>query len=71
MECEVLFNPAHIGNLFQVGIQLLVADYRQYLSVRQLAFVFLQYHFGNIQQGNIHVRVGLLPLRHYPQIAVK
>ena len=28
MECEVLFNPAHIGNLFQVGIQLLVADYR-------------------------------------------
>ena len=71
MKCIVLFNSAHIGNLFQIRIKFLIADYRKYLTVRQLTFTLLQYHLGNIQQGNINVRVGLLPLCHYPKVAVK
>ena len=36
-----------------------------------LALVLLQNHLGNIQQGNINVRIRLLPLCHYPKVAVK
>ena len=62
VECEVLFNPANIGYLFQVRIQFLIADNRKYLAVRQLALVLFQNHLGNVQQGNIHVSVRLLTL---------
>ena len=71
MKCQVLFNPAYIGNLFQVRIQLLIADNGKYLTVRQFALVLLQNHLGNIQQRNINVRVGLYPLGDYPKVAVK
>ena len=67
VECQVLFNTANIGNLFQQAVTLL----RKYLAVRQLALVLLQNHLGNIQQGDIHVRVGLYPLGDYPKVAVK
>jgi len=54
-----------------VRIQFLIADNRKYLAVRQLALVLLQNHLGNVQQGNIHVRVRLLTLGDYPKFPVK
>ena len=66
VKCQVLFNPANVRYFFQVGVKFLITDYRKYLTVRQLALILLQYHFGNIQQGNIYVRIGLLAFGDYP-----
>lgn len=66
MKCQILFNSANIRYFFQIGVKFLIADYRKYFTVRQLAFILLQYHFGNIQQGNIYVRIGLLAFGDYP-----
>lgn len=66
VKCQVLFNPANVRYFLQIRIKFLIADYRKYLTVRQLAFIFLQYHFRNIQQRNIYVRIGLLAFGDYP-----
>lgn len=66
VKSQVLFYPANIRYFFQIGVKFLVADYRKYLTIRQLVFILLQYHFGNVQQRNIYVCVGLLPFGNYP-----
>ena len=53
MAGEILIDSAHIRNLFQVGVHLLVGENRQQSTLLVLALIFFQYPLRYLEQRDI------------------
>lgn len=71
MEGQFLVYPAHGGNLLQVVIHPLVADYGQQFSIGELTLVLFQDGNRNIQQTDRCRYLGLVPFADDPEVAVE
>ena len=71
MEGQFLVYPAHGGNLLQIVIHPLVADYGQQFSIGELTLVLFQDGNRNIQQTDRCRYVGLVPFADDPEVAVE
>ncbi len=70
MECQVLVDAAHAGNLFQVGVDLLIRRDGEEQSAFGRTAVFLDQSDRNIEQTYVYGHIGLLTLGVDPQIAI-
>ena len=71
MEGQFLVYPAHGGNLLQIVIHPLVADYGQQFSIGELTLVLFQDGNRNIQQTDRCRHLGLVPFADDPEVAVE
>lgn len=71
MEGQFLVYPAHGGNLLQIVIHPLVADYGQQFSIGELSLVLFQDGNRNIQQTDRCRYLGLVPFADDPEVAVE
>lgn len=70
VECQILVDAAHAGNLFQVGVDLLIRRDGEEQAAFGCTVVFLDQSDGDVEQAHMHGYFGLLPFGVDPQITV-
>lgn len=67
VEGQILLDPTDVGNLFEVGIGLLVREHREEFPLSiSLVAILGDNALGNVEEEDVGGYAGLLPLRHNP-----
>lgn len=70
VERQILVDAAHAGNLFQVGVDLLIRRDGEEQAAFGRTVVFLDQPYRNVEQAYMHGNIGLLPFGVDPEITV-